>query len=249
MRLGQLARKLALRPSEIVEFLAKQNIQIEDGFNTRLEDHHTNLVMHNFSPEIAGLQIEVPIVKPEPLQEIPLLSDSSLPQINEPIVASLETDEEFAGDQKEVIKAQKVSLSGLKVIGKIDLPETTKKEVQSDPVIASENSSEGTPEPGKPAPEVRKHEQKPRKQLQRSVKNPIALQREREVEAEKKKREQDAEREKERRTRNYYNKVRLSPPTKAVKLVDEPVMQMSAEELEEAPKTWFGRLIKWLTKA
>jgi hypothetical protein len=84
---------------------------------------------------------------------------------------------------------------------------------------------------------------------QRARKNPIAVQREREEQEAQKKREEQAEREKERKTRNYHKRVKMSPPTKAVRLVDEPVMQMSAKELEEAPKTWLGRLIRWFTTA
>ena len=53
MRLGQLARKLALKPVEIVGYLAKQNIMIEDGGNTKLEDDHVALILQKFAPEPA----------------------------------------------------------------------------------------------------------------------------------------------------------------------------------------------------
>src|SRR5687767_2505174 len=55
MRLGQLARKLTLRQIEIVDFLASQNIQIEDGSNTRLEDQHADLVIAHFAPHMVGI--------------------------------------------------------------------------------------------------------------------------------------------------------------------------------------------------
>ena len=61
------------------------------------------------------------------------------------------------------------------------------------------------------------------------------------------KRKEKVEREKEKRKQNYYKKVKMSPPTKAVKMVEEETMQMSAEELAEPPKTWFGRFLRWLT--
>ena len=52
MRLGQLARKLALRPDEIVEFLSAKNIQIEDNSNTKLEDDHVTLIIKKFAPSM-----------------------------------------------------------------------------------------------------------------------------------------------------------------------------------------------------
>ena len=54
MRLAQLARKLVIRPTVIVEFLIEHNIQIEDGSNTRLEDDHVALIMQKFAPARAA---------------------------------------------------------------------------------------------------------------------------------------------------------------------------------------------------
>jgi hypothetical protein len=51
MRLGQLARKLSLRQSALVDFLAQQQIQIDGGSNTRIEDDHVVLIMKHFAPE------------------------------------------------------------------------------------------------------------------------------------------------------------------------------------------------------
>src|SRR5260221_11505809 len=49
MRLGQLARKLAIRPSAIIEFLAAKNISLEESSNTRLEDDQVILIMNQFA--------------------------------------------------------------------------------------------------------------------------------------------------------------------------------------------------------
>ena len=51
MRLGQLARKIAIAPSDIVEFLGSRNIQTEEGTNTKLSDDEVRLITENLAPE------------------------------------------------------------------------------------------------------------------------------------------------------------------------------------------------------
>ena len=51
MRLGQLARKLELRPAEIIEFLATKNILIEDDANAKVDDNYVALVFRQFAPD------------------------------------------------------------------------------------------------------------------------------------------------------------------------------------------------------
>ena len=51
MRLGQLARKLELRPAEIIEFLATKNILIDDDANAKVDDSYVALVFQQFAPD------------------------------------------------------------------------------------------------------------------------------------------------------------------------------------------------------
>ena len=51
MRLGQLARKLELRPAEIIEFLATKNILIEDDANSKVDENYVTLVFQQFAPD------------------------------------------------------------------------------------------------------------------------------------------------------------------------------------------------------
>lgn len=247
MRLGQLARKLALRPIEIVEFLALNHIQIEEGSNTRLESDHVTLIMRQFAPKAEEAIVEglSESMENDGMEE-PLSFEKS-PNENESIPEERMDLDASSGDEKkvEIIKAPKVALSGLKVLGKIDLPEPKQKETQ--PELTAEDPATFEVEK-KSQQEVRKiYEQKKQRPDPRSGKNPIALQREREAKEAQQKRQEQAEREKERRTQNYLKRVKMSPPTKPVKLVKEPLMEMSAQELADVPKTWLGRFIKWLT--
>lgn len=238
MRLGQLARKLALRPSQIVEFLANQNISLDESSNTRLEDDQVALIMRYFAPAsvetvAASDADEPPVAEVAPgLNQATGVEDKSGEDLSRP--------SQVEEVKAEVIKAPKVELSGLKVIGKIDLPEVKKKEA---PPAAESPEVKGIALPaGKKASPYKKE-----KPEQRAVrKNPIALQREREEQEAERKRQEKAKQEKEQRTKNYYNKVRASAPTKRIKMVEDPTTEMSAAELKQVPGTWIGKFINWL---
>jgi len=242
MRLGQLARKLALRPAEISAFLLQHNIRIDEGANTRLEQDHVVLLLKQFAPtEINPAQFIEAEDNNEEFVDIEPREESTPVTLG---IEAVEQDPITEVSPTKVIKAPKIELSGLKVLGKIELPEPKKKEpkstteTESSPEKAS--SVEPSSKPGKQAFQRRtKPDNRPRK-------NPIALQREREAQEEKLKKQELAKREKEKRT-EYYQRRMKSVPTKAAKLINEPVESLSAEELREPPKTLFGKFLRWLT--
>lgn len=235
MRLGQLARKLMVRPAEIVEFLATKDIQIEDGTNTKIETDHAILALQHFSPTT---QIE-DIPEDINVTDIPSINageDANPPQ--EDLNIHSVTTSEATAESNDVIKAPKIELSGLRVLGKIDLPEPKKKvpEVPQESAVSN------------PSNELKRERRtQDLKGKQRYTKNPIALRREQEALEAKKKREEEIKLQKEKRTQNYLKKVKSHQPTKAAKFIKEKTVEMSAAELEEPPKTLWGKLIKWLT--
>ncbi len=252
MRLGQLARKLAVRPIEIVNFLAFKDILVEDGSNTRIEDDHVAMIVRRFAPERAEALLTPHHTDALADDEVPIPAENISFMPDEPTLELAGADAEKSPDgvnpeeKFELIKAPKVELSGLKVLGKIDLPEIKKKE---SPPSDLESPDENTPaEPGrKPWPQERKtYPQRRDRQNSPQRKNPIALQREREErEAEERKRAQ-VERDKEKRALHYRKKVKETPPTKRVRMVEEPVEELSAAALAESPKTWWGKFLRWL---
>lgn len=257
MRLGQLARKLSLRPAQIVEFLSQHTIQIEDNSNTRIEDQHTELVVNHFAPgtfqqvatladepeEVTAAEIDIPVTEAGPTE------------ITEQPVSS-----EQVNAETEVIRVQKIELSGLKVLGKIELPEPKKKE----PVVENtEVGVDATPDAATEAPATtperkRDNNRNERYRDKRSAhqkrdrprewKNPLEQQREREArEAEEKKR-MALEREKEKRKRHYEEKRKAQVQNKRPKAVKEqPVVQKKKVDTRPAPKTWFGKFLRWWT--
>jgi hypothetical protein len=258
MRLAQLARKLAIRPTEIVEFLTERNIQIDNESNTRLEDDHVALIMQKFAPARAA-EVAAELVR-EKESELEVIASAETSITSEAIsseemnrVENISNENEPQPEKIELIKAPKVELSGLKVLGKIELPEPKKKETQTQPeeIVGDQPPKEETvvqaspryqekrkQENRKPYPNKRESSDRPK------ATNPIALQREREaLEAEKRRRAQ-AEEEKEKRTQHYLKKVKVVAPTKSAKLIKEEVEEMTL--LAPVPKTWWGRFMRWL---
>jgi hypothetical protein len=234
MRLGQLARKLELRPAEIIEFLATKNIIIEDDANAKVEDNYVTLVFQQFAPDREAedtREVDAPARRTadEPIGEANALDE---------IPAASSAPSESEAERMDVIKAPKVELSGLKVLGKIDLPGTRKKQAET----PQENSDTEQPR------EFSREKRSPgHKKTQRPQKNPIALQREREASAAQKKKEEELQLKKEKRTQNYLKKVKAHQPTKAAKFIKEDAEEMSAAELAEPPKTLWGKFVRWLT--
>jgi hypothetical protein len=213
MRIGQLARRLELSPSVILEYLGSQNIESEGGANSRLSDDVTRKVIGHFAPEKLL----------EPVEEV--VEET----VEQPFVPVVEETNPAAPEEEvptEVIRVSKVELQGLKVLGKIDLPEPKKK---AEPE-----------EPRQPKREIQKRNDR----RDREWKNPIEEKRQQEQRDAEHKRREQAEALKEKRTNHYYNKVK-SVPTKAVRRIEE---QTVVEDIEaRAPsKGLFRRFIKWL---
>jgi hypothetical protein len=239
MRLGQLARKLEVRPIEVVEFLATKNIHIDTGTNTKVAAAHATLALQHFAPhvhledmpetDIQGVELPDP-GPPAPVEEV----RASIEEAVVPPDSTVQQDPE----RIEVIKAPKVELSGLKVLGKIELPEIKKK---SDEPIAEDNTAE-------PPKELKREKRNSNHKTQpRPAKNPIAKQREEEELEAKKKRDEALRLQKEKRTQNYLKKVKNQQPTKAARFMREETEEMSTAQLQEPPKTWWGKFLKWLT--
>jgi hypothetical protein len=234
MRLGQLARKLEVRPLEIINFLANNKISIENSTNARLDADHVALVTQHFSPTSFSRHDADTI---ETTNTVPDNTNTTVSQIATPDSLEMANEAAFS-EQNEVIKAPKIELSGLKVLGKIELPEIKKKE--PDKSLEKSESDAVNDQKAEKRNQTIKRRQQP-------TKNPIALQREREALEAKKKREEEIKQQKERRTENYLRKVKAHQPTKAARVLRAETEELSSAELVVQPKTWWGKFVKWLT--
>ncbi len=254
MRLGQLARKLALRPSQIVDYLATLQVSPEEGSNTRLSDEVTGQVVLHFAPDRLNEILTREEKSPEPVTTSAPVEEPSVDIRMEEEVVRVEAVQspviETSEEKPEVIKASKVELTGLKVLGKIELPEPKKKTTPvSESVEEVEVANNEIPVTEK-RPVKTEHKEKTSRRREnytpRPARNPIAEQRERKAREEEEKRKAKAEREKEKRTQYYLQRVKTGQPTKAVKIVSEPTETFELNEVRPAPKTWLGKFLRWL---
>lgn len=228
MRLGQLSRKLGVSTPEIIQFLASKQITISEDSNAKIEDIHAHWVTEKFAPHLIA---SVEEVMAEEKKEI------AIPVETTPVIETPSTEvtmEEPA--LPEVIKAPKIELAGLKVLGKIEIPEKKKK---------TDESLEGQPEEKERKPRSERPRSTSREYQERPRKNPVVLQREREQREAEQKRKELLAKEKEKKTNHYFNRVKPVVPTKKVRKEEETIEVVDIP-VEKMPTTLWGKFMRWL---
>jgi hypothetical protein len=251
MRLGQLSRKLGISTSEIIGFLASKNVAISEDSNTKIEDGHTAWVIQKYAPELLEIPtVIIPEEKPQPVPtgqagvELVETPTPTAPELDSTAVTPSEqpiTDNEqpLSDQLPEVIKAPKIELSGLKVLGKIEIPEKKKKDVSPE-----ENENPSDEIESKPRPDRRSFS--PRKEFDdRPRKNPVTLQREKEEREAERKRKEAMLIAKERKAYHYHSKIKVQSASKKMRVINEEVEQIDVP-VEEKPTTLWGKFKKWL---
>ena len=237
MRLGQLARKLDISPTEIERYLYANGTFIESGSNSKLEDADVQRVIGHFAPHLmaeVARELEAEHAAQPSQPETGSAAESSEPETggSAPAVPPATA---APVEKPEVIKAPKIELQGLKVLGKIELPEPKKK-----------------PEPVREErPRDRMRNDRKEERSDRPWVNKLEQQRQREArEAEARKRE-EARQRKEMRALAYYN--RQSKGTGKGKPrqreTAEDTAPQQAVRHTEPPRTFFGKVWRWLTQA
>jgi hypothetical protein len=272
MRLGQLARELKIKPSEIVKFLKEEaKVEIENGPNTKLGDEHVTLVTDKFSPVVIEDVKEVAQVK----EEKPVEEKVEIPTPKKPVAkeSRISDEDEVFPDPKtiavdpnaELIKARKPNFQEFKVVDKIDLPETNAKTViEVDGVMLSPEEIEQREAKEKEEREAaieaerqRKAEIKAQKDKERALAEEKRLEklaidkerkRKREEEAARKIKEAKAKKVKEERTAFYktHHASKVQKPVKKskTKVVAEEV-STKEKVTQEEPKSALAKLWKW----
>lgn len=238
MRLGQLARKLSVRPSHLVDLLATDKLYFEEGSNAKLNDELVKRLVLLVAPdklaEIMTVQTQEE-AKPQPLVVEEVVEEKV--ELQPEPVAVIAT--EAVDENVETIRAPKVELTGLKVLGKIELPAPRKKEELK---AEGENTTEAEQKPKR----ERKDKRTPVERIEKQWRNPIAMQRDKEQREKEEQKKQAIEQEKERKRLHYLNRVKTSQPTKAARIYDEAEESEPQATPEQKPRTWFGKFLKWL---
>jgi hypothetical protein len=237
MRLAQLARKVGKNQSEVIKFLADNSVFVEDHSNAKVEDTDVAKVMNHFAPAVLA-----PIQEPErQSQALAHEPETTLPKVINELALGDQDVEEVSPDaaaiekQTEVIKAPKIALQGLKVIGKIDLPEIKKK------VTDNEDKQE------RQVPKGFNQQERRTSSRQGPAKNPIALQREKEEQEKQKKKLEKIAYLKELKTQRYLSKVRR-PIDVYKEPKEKPLIQDLKPVVKQGVKSNFfiTRFFNWL---
>ncbi|MCU0419446.1 MAG: hypothetical protein MUC38_07280 [Cyclobacteriaceae bacterium] len=252
MRIGPLARKLSVKPAQIVSFVEATFHYQGAGNHTRLNEEQVRAVLHHFKADALFAGVEWLEDEPEMAEEKPAANEAAPPPA-EPLAPEPEQRLAEAGnteEKAEVIKAPKIELQGLKVLGKIDLPTPRKKE-KTDESSTPPDDSEGL------SAEAPKRHERPRRQANRPGRErpaprtqrtlTPAEQRDLEAKAEIEKRKKEAEQRKEQRAYRYLSQVNKK------KMQKQSRGRAITEKFEDdkpqppPPKTWVGKIWRWFT--
>ncbi len=134
MRLSQLARKLEISPSDLIKFFENSKIVKYNSHNNKVEEKDLLLALNHFRPEENEVetseQTSRELVSSQDNQAEKKEELNPAPLLNSTIPEDESVDSEFSKDPEEeieVIRMPKIKLEGVKVVGKIDLPEPVKK--------------------------------------------------------------------------------------------------------------------------
>jgi len=265
MRLGQLSRKVEIKPSEILGYLKNEfDVELGSHLNTKVDDALTEKVIAKFSKK-SETEPEPEII-PETEEELPVEETEEIEvseQEEEKPKPVVEYDQGVEIDEAtrlsaEVIKAPKVELAGPTVIGKIDLPPPLEEQmVEIDGVMISKKEiADKRKEERKQKREKRENSRKRTSTTARSSRMKS------EAQLEQLKRDQESEalsekiahREKRIAKKQKQKSKPKVQPTPVKKKIKKSTIkkQEAAQEIEikkqqqkPAPTTWYGKLWLW----
>lgn len=241
MRLGQLARKLNTSIPEIVEFFTERGLDISEHPNSKLDDVQEELVRSAFSgepfyiPQIGSSEeSEAQPEGPAAEQDVSAPEEEADERPDAPILS------EPAANEIEVIRAPKVELPGLKVLGKIELPEP-KPEKKEEP----EELRKPVSKPGKNIP-GRRPVETPEEREARRIRNKKA-QLKREHQEQERKLERERRMKKKKKEQFYKERVgQKAPQSKAIPETVKKRPSRTTSSQQRRPKTILGRIWLWL---
>lgn len=264
MRLGQLSRKVDIKPLEILNYLKNEfDVELGSHLNTKVDDALAEKVIAKFATKES--LVSEPEAKPaaeieeaEPV--VATVIDEIIEEVPEPI-AEFDRDAEIDEATRlnaEVIKAPKVELAGPTVIGKIDLPPPLEEQmVEIDGVMISKKEiADRKKEERKQKREKRENSKKrtsttARTSRMKSEAQLDQLKKDQEAEEMAKKIAHRETRIAKKQKQQAKPKVNPSPPKKKVKkktIKKQIITQEEAKKQESqkpAPTTWYGKLWLW----
>ena len=258
MRLGQLSRKLDVDSSTIVKMLHEHFREVNNHPNVKVLDEEVEFLTQKFAPA-------PPVVTPEAETETSLneevepveavLEEPVAPKAEKPAfveslrpkVINLESEFDKQKQELETFKAEKPELQGLKVLGKIDLPEP-KPKAPKEP--KKEKDQKGTQTINERGARNRYDKKGGRRNSNR---NPVETERKRAEQKAKRQKEQEQQKLKEQKKKHYEETVKSKiadkpKKKKKKKFVQQQVANAQAQPNKKAatPTNPLARFWRWL---
>ncbi len=248
MRLFQLAREVSKTSKEIIDFLHSQGINRYSGSNSKMDDEHVQMILHQFKPEsFSSYEKNDPVYLEDRAREPE--------EQGTEVSAKLEPQSEKKSDQgniqpgseeAEVIRAPKIKLQGVKVVGKIELPEKPLRKRETKP-------DEGSLEMDS-KPDHTKRKSKKSSALQKSNRSLSFLEKQKREERKREKQKKDRlkkEREKKRihYQKNVQFKILPAQPKKKLRSSEKREESLSHRNITPTYKNPIKRFWAWLNGA
>ena len=267
MRLGQLARKYGVSLHEITSYLQEVDPESKKlGRNSKLDDNMTALVAEHFENlDLLNDPDATPLEAP-PQQDDEVADTSGTEETTEDLVDELPKDDEIdkpvERSEEEVIatdklleileseeespdlskitliKAPKKELEGLKVVGKIELPEPKIKKTEETETSKKEDIR------GK-----RNRKQRPQLSEEEKEKNRLKAKRKKEqyeARQEKRRKAKEKQRRKALNKARYQEKLQKHKDTQPKPKAKSEESSTTDAATQAPPKTIFGKFWRWM---
>ncbi len=269
MRLGQLSRKLEVDSSVIVKVLKEHFREVNNHPNIKIQEEELAFLTSHFAPKSATpagteMPTETPqkTEKPETTEESvqkedkEKVTEAKKPEYVEslrPKVITLENEFSEKTRSLESFKVEKPELEGLKVVGKIDLPEPKPKTKPEQETTKESSQATGKTNTIDEKGARQRYTDKKRRPKTRNNRNPVEARKKKAEYLERKKKEQEEKRLKELRKKHYEEKLKnksseKAPKKKKKKNVKSVPSQAQPQKPVEAKRTKnpIVRFWKWL---
>ena len=260
MRISSLARKIKVKPSELISFCEQNEIELDNGAHSKLNPDQVERIYAEFAPEFLIMEAPQPeeqiVEYSEPKEEsevAPTETETTIEDLinvkeeatPESIVEETTTpeakspkekvsEEDVTEEEVEVIRAPKITLPGLKVKGKIDLPEPKKPEPKEEKKLEEEKA------------QSKKKSGRKKRGRNGEDYNPVAAARKRKQEREEKERVAAQKKKKKAKAQHYYKMQKKVAKTKQVKVEEQNVSHARpASEVRETKKNVLQRFWRW----
>ncbi|MFT6053404.1 MAG: hypothetical protein ACJAS3_000072 [Roseivirga sp.] len=254
MRLRQLARKLEVNPNRLLEILHENGHTVENDPNVKLSDEHEELINNTIAPRKKSTPIVVDVVREYVVQEKVVREDVVLAEeialtpspekkivpkkikleepknekVEAPNVYSLEKEMEEKTKDVELIKAPKLKLDGLKVIGMIELPKPK--------LVKAEKAPEELPEQKSKTTRVSATADRKREPVRKPRPSPLELERRRNEKESRLKREAEEKHLKELKEQHYKENVLAKQKAQAAKKKKKATKVIETPKVSSTPK-------------